>query len=296
MFRFFSVRLGNIGNQNPYYVNYDITSKCTQKCEHCYFYKSYNGRKDLTSKEWEEIFNKHYREGARSIYLTGGEPFLRPDVVKMADKIFPQVTIISNGTLKMPKDIQRRILVSIDGPKEIHNKIRGVNCFDKIIKNIKGDKRVVLTPCISTSNYKYIKEIVRIAKDAGVSGVMFSLYTSHIGKDDPLYLKEKELDKALSLLEHVRRTYGKFVFITKSMIKAFKEKEYYKTCPMSKANPRFLSYYPDLKKKIPCTLGEGVKCETCGCIAPVIPYLLKKFNLDALFMISRLYPPEYSPY
>jgi len=289
-------RIKNIGRKTPYYANYDITAKCTQRCKHCYFYKTYKGRRELSDEEWEQMFERHYREGVRVVYLTGGEPFLRINVIRAADRIFPAVTIITNGTLPMPKDIKRRIFVSLDGPEEIHNELRGVNCFKKVLNNIQGDKRVVLTPCISTVNYRYVEDIVKIAKEVDVDGVMFSLYTSHQGEDDPLYLKGKQLDFVLKEFKRLMKKYGNFVFLTKKMIKTFKHKKHYKSCPMGKGNPKFVSYYPDLRVKRPCTLGEGVKCETCGCIAAIFPYLLKRFDIKLLFLLNRLYPKWLSHY
>ena len=287
--------LRRLGKKTPYYVNYDITSDCTQKCEACYFEKTYDkkGKIDLTDEEWLEIFKRDKKAGVSNVFLTGGEPSLRPEVIEMAHNIFTTVTIISNGTKKIPENIERRIFISLDGPKEVHNKTRGVNSYDKVIENIKGDKRVILSPCISTKTYKHIPELVKIAKDLGVSGVMFSLYTSHQGQDDSLYLKGHQLEETLSMFKRLKKQYGDFIFTTNGIIDSFREKQYIETCPMSKANPRFASYYPDLTKKEPCTLGEGVECETCGCIAPIIPCRMKKLDVETLLMAQRMYPLKY---
>ena len=140
----------------PHYVNYDITSQCNLNCEHCYWRKTFNSREELPDEEWARIFLEHRKRGVTGAYLTGGEPALRLNVIRIANCIFNGMGIISNGTVKIPEYIQRRIFISLDGPKEIHNKIRGGNIFDKILDNIRGDKRIILTPTLSTTNYKYI--------------------------------------------------------------------------------------------------------------------------------------------
>jgi len=98
----------------PSVVNFDITSRCNLDCEHCYWKKTSDSKKELSDKEWKEIFLKYKNKGTSSTFLTGGEPALRLNVIRMADKIFNSVTIVSNGTIKIPEDIQRRIFISIE--------------------------------------------------------------------------------------------------------------------------------------------------------------------------------------
>lgn len=45
-----------------------------------------------------------------------------------------------------------------------------------------------------------------------------------------------------------------------------------------------------LKIKSPCVLGEKIECKTCGCIVPVIMYVLSRFDFSALSIIKKLFP------
>lgn len=130
--------------KKPQRANFDITWKCNLNCEHCYWKKYSHGKKELTDEEWEDIFRRHRKEGIKYVTLTGGEPSLRKNIIETAAKIFDGVFIVSNGTSKISEGINSRIFVSLDGNREIHNKIRGANIFDKVIQNIKDDKRVVI--------------------------------------------------------------------------------------------------------------------------------------------------------
>lgn len=80
----------------------------------------------------------------KSVLLCGGEVFTLPDFPKLVNQLIQKdlfVTIISNGTIdrlseiKDPKNCQ--LLVSLDGPKEIHDQNRGEGNFDKTINYIK---------------------------------------------------------------------------------------------------------------------------------------------------------------
>lgn len=98
---------------------------------------------ELRTDEIDAIF--HSYQGIKSFGVTGGEPFLRPDlddILKiiirtqrpkilfvtsngfMSDVIYNQVrAILDNWTLKIK---QLKILISVDGPPAIHDAERGV--------------------------------------------------------------------------------------------------------------------------------------------------------------------------
>ena len=275
----------------PRVVNYDITSQCNLNCEHCYWRKTPNPKEELSDEEWEKLFQTHKKRGATAAYLTGGEPALRMNVIVIANRIFNEIGIISNGTIKIPEYIQRRIFISIDGPKEIHNKIRGADVFDKILDNIKDDKRVILTPTLSTTNYKYIDELVDIAENSNVEGITFSTYTSHRGTGDRLLLEGDNLAWTINKLMEVWNKKKEIVFLTPRVINLFQTKEHYKRCFFKGNN--FISFDANMNIKKPCTLGQGVNCKTCGCIVPIISCAAKQIDIRAWFLLDRFFPEKY---
>lgn len=275
----------------PHIVNYDITSQCNLNCEHCYWRKTQNSKEELSDEEWENIFLRHKERGATAVYLTGGEPALRPNVIIIANRIFNEIGIISNGTIKIPKYIPRRIFISIDGPKEIHNKIRRAEVFDKILDNIQDDKRVILTPTLSTTNYKYIDELIDITRKSNVEGITFSTYTSHRETADPLLLEGDKLAWTVNKLKKVWKKNREIVLLTPRIMNLFETKEHYKKCFFRENN--FLSFDAKMNIKKPCTLGQGVNCKTCGCIVPIISYAVGRVDIRAWFLLERFFPEKY---
>jgi len=78
-----------------------------------------------------------------SVLFCGGEVFTLPDFPNLVNNLIQKdifITIITNGTIDCinkindPKNCQ--LLVSLDGPKEIHDQNRGPGNFDKTIKFI----------------------------------------------------------------------------------------------------------------------------------------------------------------
>lgn len=272
-------------------ANYDITARCNLRCRHCYFFKTLDDHIDEPSDEaWAKIFNDDYRKGVRIAYITGGEPGLRPEVLRHAHNIFSSVVIVSNGTIRVPQDIQRRIFVSLDGNREVHNNIRGSDCFDRILANVRGDKRVVFTPTLSTANYHLIDELVEITKLSGTAGILFNLYTSHSLNGDPLLLQGEQLDETLQKMEAARRKNRHLVLLSPRMIQMFRTKEHVKHCGFLKG--LYLSYFPDLEPKQPCVLGKEVNCATCGCVVPIFITAVKKVDVRAYFIMDRMFPPQ----
>ena len=293
-----AVRLANFlkgsikKKEDPNVVNFDITSKCNLFCEHCYWRKSCNPEKELSDGEWNKIFLDFHKKGVKSVMLTGGEPSMRPEVIRSAYQIFNNLTVVSNGTIPIPEDIQVRLFISLDGPAEIHNKIRGRKVFDTVIKNIQGDKRVVLTPTLSTTNYQYIDELVNIARDSDVDGITFSTYASHHVQNDPLFLRGEELEWTVKQLTESWRSNKDIVLLSPGIIKLFKSKKFYKTCYL-RNEKNVVSYNAQLQRKAPCVLGEGIDCSSCGCIVPVIAYAMTRIDIRAWLVFNRLYPERY---
>lgn len=137
-----------------------FSTLCNFSCIYCYeqgihCYKPMNEETLNNTIEWyERIVNKNnYKEC--KIVLFGGEPLLHKDTIinfiekikYVMKKLNVKLTIgmISNGYLLEPSFVEYlskngldEIQITIDGPKEIHDKRRFLKngTFDKIIKNI----------------------------------------------------------------------------------------------------------------------------------------------------------------
>lgn len=156
----------------PYYLQnklhtltLQVTQQCNFRCRYCHYTygddTQYHSHKS-ESMEWEtaktaiDFFSQRTRD---SIYINigfyGGEPLLEYDLVKKCisycNTVFEgkilNYSITTNGFLLTPEkakfliDNNTTILVSLDGPREIHNKNRknagdGSGTFDQVYKNL----------------------------------------------------------------------------------------------------------------------------------------------------------------
>jgi MoaA/NifB/PqqE/SkfB family radical SAM enzyme len=279
----------------PIAVNYDLTWQCNLRCEHCYFFSSaaelelgsVNERNDLTDKQWSKIFKYHSDLGVQSAALTGGEPTLRMPLIEQALEYFPKVQVATNGLIKIPQfegTKQPLIWVSLDGSKETHNQMRGANVFDKVIDNIRDDKRVLISCTVTSQNYMDIEGAVQSAYEAGISGIFFLWYTGY--DNDPLLLTGESKEMANNLILKVMEEYGDFILISRKMLELYNSKEFIQSCIFRKRN-RIFSYYPNGKRKY-CVMGNSPElCRNCGCIVPVALYALSKFDDETIRKLRK---------
>jgi MoaA/NifB/PqqE/SkfB family radical SAM enzyme len=142
----------------PVYLILYVTSKCNLACKHCFFHTSLNKPNELSLKEIERI-SKSVK--LLNVSLTGGEPFLREDLDKIAGFFIKNskasiISIPTNGMLteKIVKKVSAmlaeypettfNVFVSIDGKKSTHNKIRGSKfAFDNANKTLRELSKLV---------------------------------------------------------------------------------------------------------------------------------------------------------
>jgi radical SAM protein with 4Fe4S-binding SPASM domain len=123
-----------------------------------------------------------------SIHFTGGEPFLYNglwDVIAFSKGKGFKVALMTNGTLLTKEDAQRASLlgisdiqVSLEGPPNLHDAIRGPGSFEAATKGVKrlaeAGNRVSANVTLSRLNASEIEETVEAARELGFYGIGFS--------------------------------------------------------------------------------------------------------------------------
>ena len=135
----------------PMEMDIAITGRCNLHCRYCYYADEMTARSDLPTERWLSFFDELGRLAVQRIYITGGEPFTRPDLFELIDGIIAnrmRYALLTNGTLLTEETLaqfdagKRRlrldyIQVSIDGSRaEIHNKSRP-DSFERAIRGLR---------------------------------------------------------------------------------------------------------------------------------------------------------------
>ena len=111
---------------------------CNLNCQYCYTKKTKNILSNQQILSFIRRYQKHTK--LKSIIFCGGEVFTLKNFPRLINKISSLgifTTIITNGTIdklikiKDPRNCQ--LIVSFDGPKNIHDQNRGLGNFQKSI-------------------------------------------------------------------------------------------------------------------------------------------------------------------
>jgi MoaA/NifB/PqqE/SkfB family radical SAM enzyme len=129
----------------PLFASYNVTGRCNMRCLFCEWWKT--DKPELPTKKALAAIDAVCSLGVPFFDLSGGEPLLRKDLSALAKRATSHGCLVSmntNGTLLNEKrlseiaDVLDLVVVSLDGPKDVHDKIRGVpGTYDKAIEAIR---------------------------------------------------------------------------------------------------------------------------------------------------------------
>jgi radical SAM protein with 4Fe4S-binding SPASM domain len=180
-----------------FFIQWHLTERCNLRCRHCYqqrkkpqemtideLKQEIDGATEML-RAWEKEYDISL---SPSIHFTGGEPFLYKgmwNVITHARKNGYKVAILTNGCLITKEDAGKAsalgiadIQISLEGPHEIHDSIRGPGSFTSAVKGarllIDAGNCVSANMTLSRLNIDSIEETAETAKYAGFSGIGFS--------------------------------------------------------------------------------------------------------------------------
>jgi radical SAM protein with 4Fe4S-binding SPASM domain len=186
-----------ISTLQEFFIQWHLTERCNLSCSHCY----QTGGKiaELSLAEIREVLDEitdmlaaweesYQLEFSPSLNVTGGEPFLRKDLfeilAEMGSRDF-SIYLLTNGTLldkekaKKLADLKvKGVQVSIEGPEEVHDSIRGRGSFKASSRGIShllaAGLKVTLNATLSELNADNFRDMVEIATALGVQRLGFS--------------------------------------------------------------------------------------------------------------------------
>ncbi|MBU5687827.1 MAG: radical SAM protein [Candidatus Aenigmarchaeota archaeon] len=124
----------------PLDVYFDYTNLCNLRCPYCY--NSHAKRETMPEDRIMRIFEQLALNGVMRTHLAGGEPMIYPHLfevyLRAARDNGLNASVNSNGTLLNERTLRAvfdygimTLTFSLDGPKETHEKYRGVGKFDR---------------------------------------------------------------------------------------------------------------------------------------------------------------------
>lgn len=194
----------------------EITSKCNLSCPYCYN-DSNNKGVNLEFEEITKIIDELYEKKIYAIAISGGEPFLHPQILDIIDyciKKNVRPNIITNLTLLSKRDFTNllnknvAIQITFDGVNNnTHAITRGIDSFKKNIELLKIASELKKTSCLSIRfnitkvNYTQIEDFIIFLNDNNITKVTFS-FIKKIGRGN-CWDQVFDNGKDLKLLSHI---------------------------------------------------------------------------------------------
>ncbi len=236
------------------------------------------------------------------VNLTGGEPFLRKDIVEIATIYYKNtkpvnITIPTNGILteKILEDTEKilqncpkskiSIKFSIDGTQEVHDDIRGFdgifNCMIATYKSLNGLKKkynnldIYLTTVVSSMNQKYLDELFEFMKENLQNNTWLVLLARGDTKDSTA--KDFDVEVYKKFVDKVKKTFKNNSGLFFSKLLAAKDKVSDEIIHRTAEENKFIS--PCYAGRTACVIDENGNVNPCEILSDTFGNI-RDYNYD----------------
>lgn len=164
-----------------------LLDRCDSNCRYCFNWERTGAT--LSLAEASAILAAVRSKSHQQVTITGGEPFLHPDVFRVVDHAYGlgfRINILTNGLHVIRETARRlagkprlRVRVSLDGAtREVHDQLRGAGTFDRAVEAIRLLVREGIHCGVGFTVYEEnldgIAPAVKLADELGCRSVRFS--------------------------------------------------------------------------------------------------------------------------
>lgn len=266
-----------------------LTDKCNLHCKHC----SVNNITAVVHpyKQIKSEMRRLYKMGIRILFFCGGETFMWSDgdktlrslVIEAKQMGFLIVNVVTNGTFPLDLPEADLILLSLDGDRERHNKIRG-DTYDKIMENISGasSDNICFYMAINRINKNAVRDVCLTAKNTpNVRAVSFNFHTPYPDTAELALSRREKAECCKAIAEMMKK--GAPVFNLKSAFPYLIKNSFPTPCHQC-----VVMENGKLSVCGRCIDVPGL-CEKCGYFFVAEYTLLFKGNLKIIFEMLRTY-------
>ncbi|MBN1614640.1 MAG: radical SAM protein [Deltaproteobacteria bacterium] len=266
----------------------NVTNRCTLRCRHCFVYRNGNPNDPSAEMDTPTMLGKlaevQRRHGIPYMLWMGGEPLLRPDVLREGTKLFAGNTVTTNGTIDLI-DLPRCIyVISLDGPPEINDAVRGEGTFRKVMETLsripEGFQPTVMCQCVVTrQNEDALEELIHRLRPTRIQGLTFSFYVPcRNDRSDLTWGSLERRDRAVLNVIELKRRHPDFVWNNRRSLELMRSENARAVTDNCPARRLLLPLYLQGGDFVSpyCCHGNDVDCDLCG--SWVVFYLAAKLE------------------
>ncbi len=178
----------------PLVVGWAITDRCNRKCAYCDIWR--RPPRDMSTADVLSVVDELAEAGTLAISFTGGEPLMREDMGKIIDYVHArgvETKINSNGSLVKNRieDLKHldRLHLSLEGPPEIHDAIRGEGAYKEIEEAVEAAAsngiKINFATVLTKTNLASVDFLVKQARQNHCQVIFQPATQKRLGGDDP---------------------------------------------------------------------------------------------------------------
>jgi MoaA/NifB/PqqE/SkfB family radical SAM enzyme len=195
----------------------NIHSQCNCRCVMCDIWKRKDGR-EFHATDLEKHRESMRTLGVKHVVLTGGEPLLNRELSAICEffrDLSVRVTLLTTGLLLQKKaDIVDSgfddIIVSIDGPPNVHDQVRRVpGAFEDIRRGVLAMRErrpeipISCRTTVQKLNHTHLRSTVSAARSLGLDSISFlaaDISSAAFNREEP-WTPERQADVSLNRAE-----------------------------------------------------------------------------------------------
>src|SRR5215469_10137992 len=195
----------------------NVHSRCNCRCVMCDIWKREENT-DIKLKDLERHRESLRRLSVRWVVLSGGEPLLHSDLRSLClffRELNIRLTLLTTGLLLSRRALEvaelfDEIIISIDGPAEVHDAIRRVNGGFRLIESgvaairrIRPFMPIIGRTTVQKANHCHLQETVSTAQSIGLDSISFLAadLTSQAFNRPLLWPSDRQNEVALTVAE-----------------------------------------------------------------------------------------------
>jgi sulfatase maturation enzyme AslB (radical SAM superfamily) len=288
-------------------LSIEITRECPLKCPGCYAYDDAHlggGRtlRDLNDRRGQALVDGVLEVVDRlkplHLSIVGGDPLVRFRELELLIPLLLgrgiHVQVVTSAFRTMGPtwaSLERlRVVVSIDGLQPEHDVRRAPATYDRILKNIVG-QRITIHSTVTAQMMKrpgYLAEFLEFwTPRPEIKKVWFSLFTPQVGDQMPEVLGSEERARAIADMMQLRKQYPK-LDMPAALIRQFASPPQRPQDCVFALTTQTLS--ADLETKItPCQFGGNPDCASCGCVASMGLASIAAHKLGGILSVGTIF-------
>jgi sulfatase maturation enzyme AslB (radical SAM superfamily) len=285
----------------------EITRECPLRCPGCYAYEAAHLGGGVTLRELNDRKGQALIDGVLEVVdrleplhlsIVGGDPLVRyRELEAMIPLLLARgihVQVVTSAFRPLAPDWANlphlNVVVSIDGLQPEHDVRRSPATYDRIFKNIAGQK--ITVHCTVTGQMMkrpgYLNDFLEFwTPRPEINKVWFSLFTPQKGDQLPEMLEQEERIRAISEMIELRKRFTK-LDMPEGLIRQFGAPPHSPEDCIFALTTETLS--ADLRTKItPCLFGGNPDCGSCGCVASMGLAAVADHKLGGVIPVGKIF-------